>query len=145
MILMVGYSIDRIGFWLRENKDISKWLGLALIVIFLYSSLPMADGIIKSKTSGYADLREAGVWLEANTDEGDKILSAAIPELTYYSQREIIGWADNRSGSLERVDDAKFIVLTAWERHPEHVNQEFVNEKQLIPVQQFTNTVILSA
>ncbi len=145
MVLMVGYSIDRIGFWLKENEDIAKWIGVALVVAFLYSSLPLADGIIKSKIGGYGDLRDTGNWLRANTNESDKILSAAIPELTYYTQREVIGWADNASDSLDRVDEAKFIVLSAWERHPDYVNQEFVNLKGLQPVQQFGNSVILSA
>ena len=106
----------------------------------------MADTIIKGKINGYADLKEAGLWLKQNSLPGENILSAALPQLTYYSEKEIYSFSGGREVVEERIreNNIKYMVLTAWEKSPDWAAQEeFVNSNKFILVKGYPNTVIL--
>ena len=46
--------------------------------------------MIKSKMESYDTLKDAGLWINQNSNPGDNILARAVPALTYYSERATI-------------------------------------------------------
>ena len=146
IFLLIAYVFQSVCFWFKNGKKYVLVLAIIAVIAFAYFSLPMADTIIKGKINGYADLKEAGLWLKQNSLPGENILSAALPQLTYYSEKEIYSFSGGREVVEERIreNNIKYMVLTAWEKSPDWAAQEeFVNSNKFILVKGYPNTVIL--
>jgi 4-amino-4-deoxy-L-arabinose transferase-like glycosyltransferase len=101
---------------------------VALIVIWgFYQHYVFAGDTIENKIPSYYNLKPAGEWLKENTAKEDKIYSAAVPELTYYSEREIMNTENLKEGTQEafiellKENNINYMVLTLWERSPDLV------------------------
>jgi len=102
---------------------------IAIILIWgFWGHITFADESIKAKESSFYNLKPAGEWLKENTAKEDKIYSAAVPELTYYSEREILGHDDpmvnkSQEGFIKFINSEKpkYLVLTLWEYSPDYV------------------------
>lgn len=96
--------------------------------------------MIKYKSLGQIQLKEAGLWIKENSNKNDIIFNSAWPQNTYYSERETISY--NVFNTTQQFIDEfnkvkpKYIVLTGLERQPEW-SLKWVQENQdkLKPVQ----------
>jgi len=120
---------DWISGMLNGNMKKVFMILIGIILIWgFYGQIQFADSTIKTKEPSYYNLKPAGEWIKENTAKEDKIYSAAIPELTYYSEREIVGHDDpvtngTQSGFLKMLKEnkVKYFVLTSWERSPDWI------------------------
>ena len=100
-----------------------------------------SNAIIKDKINSYEDLRNVGLWIKENSSPNDAIVSAGMPEITYYSERSTFKHADNLSDQMALIKEknAKYIILTNWERSPDWTYQFFSNQSEFTPVYQSVN------
>ena len=119
----------------KLNNDILKRVIIVFIVIFIlfgvYNQINLANNTIQGKVGSFYNLKPAGEWIKQNSERGDIVLSAAVPQLTYYSEREIMSFDNNQSRAFKDVKEyseeldkrkPKYVIWTIWERSPEWFN-----------------------
>lgn len=79
---------------LIKNKNIAIIIMLLIVSIGVYNQVVHADKIIKIKLDSYSQVREAGLWIKQNSDPKDIIVSASLPQNTFYSERKTISFND---------------------------------------------------
>jgi 4-amino-4-deoxy-L-arabinose transferase-like glycosyltransferase len=121
MILSLG--LMQISSWLKKYQ---KYLGAIVIVAFLlvggYQQITYGNQIITSKISSYMEVKEAGIWIKQNSNPGDIIFSASVPQLTYYAERPTYNFVSpniNISNFEKEVSllKPKYLVLSIYEPH----------------------------
>ena len=123
VFVLTAYGLDIVYKNIAKySKNIIAMIILLVILIsgtyFMYSH---SDLIIKDKINSYGDLREVGLWIRSNSQEGDGILSAGVPQINYYSEREVYRNEQNITSQLELIKNKsiKYIIVTNWEKDPE--------------------------
>ena len=108
-----SYSYD----FIRYSGMVKKAIFSIIILLIIFSNLSYADIMIKGKVDSYNTLKDAGVWLKQNSNKNDKILTQAIPEITYYAERVSISPPREESNLSEVIlkENPMYFVLTAWE------------------------------
>jgi 4-amino-4-deoxy-L-arabinose transferase-like glycosyltransferase len=96
-------------------RKYSKAAAVILIILLLgigsYFELQNADTIVRSKIDSYMPVKEAGLWLKDNSAKGDIIISASLPQMTYYSERKIEDFYVNGSNENESAFNDKISML----------------------------------
>jgi len=114
---------------------------IAVVGLLIFGGLPLAkytDNVIKSKLTAYSGLKLAGEWIKENSYEKDNIISSAVPQITYYSERATYHYPENGSDFEETIGkyNPKFMVLSIWEKSPDWVyNYPLKYNNSIIPVQ----------
>ena len=83
-------------------------------------------------------MKLAGEWIKENSYEKDNIISSAVPQITYYSERATYHYPENGSDFEETIGkyNPKFMVLSIWEKSPDWVyNYPLKYNNSIIPVQ----------
>lgn len=121
-------AADSIGN--KYGADSKKFFTVLFIIVLLfggYQHISQAYNSITSKSTTYYNLRPAGEWLKENSAPNDLFYSAAVPELTYYSQREVMGHDTATRGMTQdefiqalQMRKPVFYVLTIWEKSPDY-------------------------
>lgn len=136
--------IENIAKDKSKGKKLKKIIALifAIIILFsIYTNVKFANDSIKAKLPSFYNLKPAGEWIKDNSEPSDKIYSAAIPEITYYSEREVISHDaqivnNSKEGFVKLIyqEKPKYIVLTLWEISPEWVFEAVNTELNVTPV-----------
>jgi hypothetical protein len=120
MFLMIGEFLLNVPRWVGKN---SRFFGVVIVIVVLvlggYSQVKMGKELIDSKKYTYLELKEAGEWLKANSEEEDLILNNGVPQNTYYSERETgTVETDYEEKFLEETKKRKpkYLVLSIWEK-----------------------------
>jgi hypothetical protein len=107
---------------LFKNKKIALVILLLLLFLGLYTQLYRADNIIKMKLESYSQVRDAGYWIKQNSNQGDIVISASVPQMSYYSERDVIDFYVNNSNENEDLFvkeiknlNPKYLVLSIFE------------------------------
>jgi len=104
------------------NKNFVLILIILVVYLGAYNQVVHADSIIKTKLNSYSQVREAGLWIRANSEKDDIVLSRSMPQTVYYSERETHTFSGmNESQFFELVDKVhpSFMLETVFE--PLHV------------------------
>ncbi len=105
-------------------KKYHKGALISIIVILIliggFYQLNTADNLIKGKANGYLELKKAGLWIKENSEKDETVISSAVPQLTYYSERANYGWGPEEE-LMQKFEDlnTKYMVLTIWEKSPD--------------------------
>ncbi|MBI2507703.1 glycosyltransferase family 39 protein [Candidatus Woesearchaeota archaeon] len=123
------YLISLAAVYLYEKiRRIHKYAGviaimvLCLVFFSIFSTqLQVADNLIKVKSSSYIQFKNAGNWINENSDADDQVVAAGVPQLSYYSERKIIYWPSKKEEFEELIGNKniKYIVLSVLEGSPE--------------------------
>ncbi|MEM3405624.1 MAG: glycosyltransferase family 39 protein [Candidatus Pacearchaeota archaeon] len=107
---------------------IKKYLGkffsiliiLAILLFGIYQMYNHSNEIIRIKLNSYQDLKFAGLWIKENSNPDDIIISTAIPQITYYSERATYNFPENESKFLSFLEEKKpkYMILSIWEKSP---------------------------
>jgi hypothetical protein len=87
------YFSEFIGDFVKKQK-LSILIIILIVLIGSYSQIVHADTIIRQKLDSYSQVKEAGLWIKQNSDSKDIIVSASLPQNTYYSERKTINFND---------------------------------------------------
>jgi|SRR3989344_41633 len=133
---------------LVNSKKLSIFLIILIVLIGVHSQLQYSDFVIKSKTESYLQVKQAGLWLKDNSFPEDVIVSASIPQNTFYSERKtrdfyVNGFNDNETIFFEMANDErpKYLVVSAFEPGftPQWAYSVYQNyPEKLIPIQTFS-------
>ncbi len=113
-----------------KNKHLIFSLLVFVILMGAFAHLSFANASITAKADSFYNLKPAGEWIKENTMKGDVIIAGPVPELTYYTEREVISIDDGiKEGGhyidgkvsvdllQETINERRppYLVLTLWE------------------------------
>ena len=103
----------------KYQKSIAVLVFIALILLGGYFQLARANETILSKKDSYAQVKEASLWIKENSNEDDIIFSKSSTQMTYYAQRQTLGFGGNETQFIEDVKKYKprYLVLSIFEPH----------------------------
>lgn len=86
------------------NKYVTiKVIGLIVVVLLLgfgmIAEVHKADSLIRNKIGSYKQVKDAGLWIKANSAPGDVVFSRSAPQNAYYSERETINFDEYKDGT----------------------------------------------
>lgn len=124
----------------KIHKSASLVALIVIVVLFGYFQLNLATTNFVSKIYSYREIREAGRLIQDITRPEDTVVSASVPQLTYYSEREVIGIGqDQTEAEWEAINEQRrprYLLLTKFEPHPAWIN-DYPNRKGLQPIMVF--------
>ncbi|MEK6955734.1 MAG: glycosyltransferase family 39 protein [Nanoarchaeota archaeon] len=142
MFYFIGKGIYYIlGFFKNMKISIKVFIILIILILGAYSQLTTADTFIQQKKDSYLQVKQASIWLKENTNTNDKIVSNSAPQMTYYTEREILDWGENETVFNEIWDKEKpkYYVISGFERHSDWVYAYPQNHQDiLVPVKSYT-------
>jgi 4-amino-4-deoxy-L-arabinose transferase-like glycosyltransferase len=111
------------GFFNNKYKKIILIIIVILIVSIVYLQIKSAKINVDGKLDSYGDLKRAGLWLKDNSDPNVTIITASVYQVAYYSERQTIGIADNRTLFEDNIKKfkPKFLIISVFERHPDWI------------------------
>lgn len=121
----------------KRSKMFATVAVIAIILLGSYLILNQANGIIRNGAIGFKDLDKAGEWIKQNTNPGDVIISSALPQMTYYTERETYPVSSNESEFAKLIEEKKpkMLLVTVMQRSPEWVYPWPENNKdKVVPV-----------
>ncbi len=151
LFLMVATTFEKIeDFFKKQNKNIVLFLVLLLLVLSLIPNILWAKSLIENKSTSYLEVKQAGLWVKANSNQGDYIVTTSFPQISYYSERPIstfetegdpeMGTPRNKTQFEEFVerDRPVFLIISGFQPHPEWVNGYIEDNKDwIIPVKAY--------
>ncbi len=106
--------------YIRKHNKMAAAIAIVLLLLFsaIYQ-IKFADSEIESRKDGYVEYKLSGKWIKENSETGDIILSDGAPQLTYYSEREVINWGDEEDFD-ELLDEKRprYAILSSSEKSP---------------------------
>jgi 4-amino-4-deoxy-L-arabinose transferase-like glycosyltransferase len=142
IFLVIGLGAEGVFNLIKKS---SKYFAIIIIAAILllggYTLIYHSDEIIKAKLNTYDSLKTAGLWIKDNSSLGDFIISSAVPELTYYSERNVFHFNSTQAQFYDFIKDKKpkYIIITAWEKSPDWVYSWYQNNSDIEPVNAFTS------
>ncbi len=95
---------------------------ILLVVLGVYTQAVHSVSLIEAKKTSYLQVKEAGLWINENSNKNDVLVSASVPQLTYYSERKVYNFYElNSSENESNFDEAikllkpKYVVLSVFE------------------------------
>jgi len=72
-------------FSIKGKKSI--YLAAIILIALLIPGFLFSGDLIDSKKTSYLEVKEAGEWIKRNSNLEDIIISASMPQITYYAER----------------------------------------------------------
>jgi 4-amino-4-deoxy-L-arabinose transferase-like glycosyltransferase len=122
--MISSIALDKIYSYASHYSKIIAALIIVAVVLFgCYTMLSQSNTIIKNKLDSYKNLKEVGIWIKQNSNPSDILLSPAVPEITYYSERAVYGDEENLTSELAKIKEknVKYLVVTNWEKAPDWI------------------------
>lgn len=106
----------------ERTKKYNKPIAIAVLVIFLtmglYQNITHADDIIKNKKTSFIQVKQAGEWMNQNSDPNDLVYAFHThAELQYAADRRVKGIPGNTPQELLekiREEKPKFVVVNIF-------------------------------
>ncbi len=121
IFIISGFAVNLIYEKLSKYSKLGVILVLVALLLYgAWANLQHTDDLIKSKIPSYEGLRKAGLWIKENSPPDKVIISAGMPEITYYSERSTYSYPQNESQFLDFVKEknASYMILSIWEPSP---------------------------
>jgi hypothetical protein len=133
----------------KYKKEAASFFVIIVLVLGLYGQFDYSKDLVLSKVNSYEQVKEAGLWIKENSNPDDVVVSASVPQNTYYSERKTYNFAlDDPTGAksedyfnenLERINP-KYIVVSVFEPSftPEWAySWPQSNQSKAVPVQAY--------
>lgn len=137
--LITGQGIIGVyEFFKKYNKEAAIFIVVMLLIFGAYTTLKNTNNIIKNGTLGFADLKSAGLWIKQNSNPEDIVITNALPQNTYYSERETYPFSSEESNFSSLLEEKKprYMILTLYQRSPPWTyDWPAANEGKVAPVQ----------
>jgi hypothetical protein len=133
--------------WEKLVKHFStkKLISFGIILLLFLLLIPNVNNTIQlteNKMSSYSEIAQAGIWIKANSNQSDLIMTQSRPQIVYYSERPVqrgdLDMFANKSYFEEIVEELKprYLVLSLYEQSPEWIySYPEKNPNKLTPVQ----------
>ncbi len=130
-------SYDKIK---ENNKIIAIFLLIFLLGYVSFFQINSTHSLIKTKLDSYGDIKSAGLWIEENLDDNAVVFTRSVPQISYYSNKNIQDIPKIKEEFLEQLNnledtDMPFFMVSIFERHLEEWIYPYAQEANLTPVQ----------
>jgi 4-amino-4-deoxy-L-arabinose transferase-like glycosyltransferase len=91
IFVIMGIGVDFISNKIKEilrYKHTYKVVVLIILAFLVYQQVSLANDFIITRSESFMPVKQGGEWLEKNTPEGSKVVTASINQNFYYSSRE---------------------------------------------------------
>jgi hypothetical protein len=108
---------------IKHKKIILVSIIILVLLFGAYQQINYSNSIIKGKLYSFDSVKYAGEWIKEHSEQGDIIISASLPQITYYSERETypyvryIATPDDPTIRTTEEDFKKFII----EKKPKYI------------------------
>jgi len=101
LFAIAGFGLFKIRDYIaKEKQNILKFLNIIILLLVLFIGYGQMHFVLNSGESGtmsvktsasssYNLLKEIGLWMNGYSAKGAVIISAALPEMQYYTEREV--------------------------------------------------------
>lgn len=103
-------------------KNISSIIIIFLSLFASYTQLVHAEAITKEKLDSYSQVKYSGIWMRDNSAQDEIIISASVPQHSYYSERKVYNFHfSNENLSEEYFNEKikevkpKYVVVSVFE------------------------------
>jgi hypothetical protein len=90
MFPAVALAIYSISKWIANITKV-KYISVIVIILLVgmvsYQNLVIANSFIISRSTSYQQIQEAGIWIKENSNFNDKIITASVTQMEYYTER----------------------------------------------------------
>lgn len=148
LFLIAIYPLLSMGKFIAKHSKIDQKMILSIIfIVVLLLLIPNVSNTLQltdAKLSSYSQIQQAGLWIKANSNSTDLIMTASRPQILYYAERAVQSddphmW-DNQSYFENEVKQLKpqFLVLSVFEQSPDWLyNYPSQNPSKLTPVKAY--------
>lgn len=142
LFLIVWYPLEKAQKFLTKKSKITEKstyiLAFLLIIILLVPNLLWGFQLTDSKKTSYAEVAEAGIWLNKNSNISDIVITPSQPQILYYSQRSTYTQGASETEFKDLINKLKpnYLVMSVYEQNPGWlVNYTAQKNSNLVPVQ----------
>ncbi|HEX9442519.1 MAG TPA: glycosyltransferase family 39 protein [Candidatus Binatia bacterium] len=122
VFILTGAALDAAYAYLKKYSFAAAAAAVAVVLIYgVYAMAARSDALIKEQIPSFNGVRDAGLWIKAHTWPGDTVITASVPQNTYYSERATFAYPGNEFAfeELLQARKPKYMVLSMWEDSPE--------------------------
>lgn len=126
------------------SKKATVFILIVTVILALIPSINLSNQLTDSKLTSYSEIEQAGLWIKANSNPGDLVMTQSRPQIVYYAERNVQGDVGdmfaNETYFLSVVQELKpkYLVLSAYEQSPAWVYAYPQNHTSLLtPVQAY--------
>jgi 4-amino-4-deoxy-L-arabinose transferase-like glycosyltransferase len=129
VFLTASKILVKLGDYLKKY-DFKLEIALIILVILLVGiqQIMQTESLVKSKLSSYEQVKDAGLWIKANSQPSDVVISNSIPQNTYYSERAT--YYDEDIGKAVQQYKPKYVVWSVFEASGQDPNSKFTKYLQ---------------
>ncbi len=121
---------------LKMKKRIALALSLLILLAAVIPGVVYANNLIDNKKTSYLEVEQSALWIKANSNPGDIVVSNSIPYFTYYAERatypfqvsiwgghyqnqDLVKYPEGEKGFDEFIKDKKpkYLMLSTSEVH----------------------------
>ena len=120
----VLFIVEIFAKQLKLNKKIAFIIIIITLFLLLIPNWTNTTNLTENKLTSYSEIQQAGLWIKANSNISDVVLTASRPQIVYYSERAVQSsdpavW-DNVSSfeSVVKQLKPKYLVLSVFEQSP---------------------------
>ncbi len=120
LFILVGKGLYFVYDLIKKyQKEIAFVVFIALILLGGYFQIVRANQTINDKKDSYKEVKDASLFLKENSNPNDIIFSKSLTQVTYYAQRQVIGFGGSETEFKEQVKKykPKYIVFSIFEPH----------------------------
>ncbi len=91
IFMIMGHGVLKVYDLIKKyNKEVALVVVFGLLLFGGYSQLKYTNNAIRSKVDSYLPVKEAGLWIRANSDSNEGVASASLPQTWYYAERSVV-------------------------------------------------------
>jgi hypothetical protein len=124
MMIAIGalFLVSVLNFFVKNDKLKNAFI-IAIVVVIMFSQASTGITLAQNKASSYVELEQLGTWLKSNTSINDSIISASIPQLSYFAERNVYAPAQNETSFKEQLKELnpRYVILSLYEQNPDYL------------------------
>jgi len=128
---LLGMSIS-LNTLFRSKKATTIGLTILTIIVIL-ENLPIGLASVQKVSDSYNDVRLAGEFLKEYP--GERIMCNSVPQMTYYSEKEVFAFPQNETGFYEQFTNYSYVIISSYESHPDYAMG--LNDSLLVPIKAY--------
>jgi 4-amino-4-deoxy-L-arabinose transferase-like glycosyltransferase len=119
----------------KSQKVLVTILLIIFLAYFTHFQINSTDNLIQSKISSYGDIKTSGEWIGENIDPSSPVFTRSAPQVSYYSQGNILRLTEDKEEFLEQLKSIKdaYLMVSLFEPHEQWMF-EYPSENNLLPV-----------
>ncbi len=129
------------------NKNFVFFLAIVAMILLLIPNITLTSQMTESKLNSYSEIQQAGLWIKANSNLSDMVMTQSRPQIIYYAERSVqSGEAtifENQTVFENTISELKprYLVLSVYEQSPTWVyGYPESHPDKLAPVQVYSQS-----